>query len=142
MTMSPPSEGGPSGEGRSYGGQAYTEDGRRHPLDRDITTQDQLPSPNGAFASENRYPSPSGSVGSTRGRDGDGDMSKTSGERERSRNRHKRQGSGQVRICKKCSEPLTGQFVRALGGTFHLDCFRCRVGSISPQNLMYYRADP
>ncbi|EXJ78027.1 hypothetical protein A1O3_09187 [Capronia epimyces CBS 606.96] len=30
-----------------------------------------------------------------------------------------------VRICKKCGEPLTGQFVRALGGTFHLDCFKC-----------------
>ena len=31
------------------------------------------------------------------------------------------------RICKKCGESLTGQFVRALGGTFHLDCFLCRV---------------
>ncbi|KAK5446233.1 Rho-type GTPase activating protein Rga1 [Exophiala xenobiotica] len=30
-----------------------------------------------------------------------------------------------VRTCKKCGEPLTGQFVRALGGTFHLDCFKC-----------------
>jgi hypothetical protein len=30
-----------------------------------------------------------------------------------------------VRICKKCGEALTGQFVRALGGTFHLDCFKC-----------------
>jgi hypothetical protein len=36
--------------------------------------------------------------------------------------------SGSKRICKKCGELLTGQFVRALGGTFHLDCFRCRVG--------------
>ena len=31
------------------------------------------------------------------------------------------------RKCKKCGESLTGQFVRALGGTFHLDCFKCRV---------------
>ena len=31
------------------------------------------------------------------------------------------------RLCKKCGEPLTGQFVRALGGTFHLECFLCRV---------------
>lgn len=30
-----------------------------------------------------------------------------------------------VRTCKKCGEALTGQFVRALGGTFHLDCFKC-----------------
>ena len=33
------------------------------------------------------------------------------------------------RTCKKCGEQLTGQFVRALDGTFHLDCFRCQVGS-------------
>lgn len=32
---------------------------------------------------------------------------------------------GGVRICKKCNQALTGQFVRALGGTFHLDCFKC-----------------
>ena len=31
------------------------------------------------------------------------------------------------RICNKCGEPLTGQFVRALGGTFHLECFKCQV---------------
>lgn len=30
------------------------------------------------------------------------------------------------RTCRKCGEALTGQFVRALGGTFHLDCFKCR----------------
>lgn len=35
--------------------------------------------------------------------------------------------SSNLRTCKKCGENLTGQFVRALGGTFHLDCFRCRV---------------
>lgn len=34
--------------------------------------------------------------------------------------------SGQMRICKACGEPLEGQFVRALGGTFHLACFKCR----------------
>lgn len=37
------------------------------------------------------------------------------------------------RICKKCGEPLTGQFVRALGATFHLECFKCEVSvSFSP----------
>ncbi|KAF3909032.1 hypothetical protein ABW21_db0200755 [Orbilia brochopaga] len=40
------------------------------------------------------------------------------------------------RICKKCDQPLTGQFVRALGGTFHLDCFRCRdCGTIVAQKF-------
>ena len=35
--------------------------------------------------------------------------------------------SGTLRVCRKCGESLTGQFVRALGGTFHLECFKCRV---------------
>lgn len=52
-----------------------------------------------------------------------------SGERNRSRPRNGRSASGQMRICKKCGEPLTGQFVRALDGTFHLDCFKCRVSN-------------
>lgn len=29
--------------------------------------------------------------------------------------------------CDACGRPMTGQFVRALGVVFHLDCFRCRV---------------
>ncbi|KYK55428.1 hypothetical protein DCS_07391 [Drechmeria coniospora] len=49
-----------------------------------------------------------------------------SAERNRSKQRSRRTASGQIRICKKCDEPLTGQFVRALDGTFHLDCFKCR----------------
>lgn len=34
---------------------------------------------------------------------------------------------GSSRICKKCGEPLTGQFVRALLSTYHLECFKCEV---------------
>lgn len=37
-----------------------------------------------------------------------------------------------TRTCAKCQGPLTGQFVRALGGTYHLDCFKCRVKTVSP----------
>lgn len=56
--------------------------------------------------------------------------------RERSQSRDNggagaKTGNGNKRACKKCGEALTGQFVRALGGTFHLDCFRCRVSSDS-----------
>ncbi|PWN21438.1 RhoGAP-domain-containing protein, partial [Microstroma glucosiphilum] len=29
-------------------------------------------------------------------------------------------------LCDACGKPMTGQFVRALGVVFHLDCFRCR----------------
>ncbi|KAI5809630.1 hypothetical protein DFH27DRAFT_153739 [Peziza echinospora] len=31
-----------------------------------------------------------------------------------------------TRICRKCGQSFTGQYVRALGGAFHLDCFKCR----------------
>ncbi|OLL26519.1 Rho-type GTPase-activating protein 1 [Neolecta irregularis DAH-3] len=29
------------------------------------------------------------------------------------------------KICQTCDQPMTGQFVRALGGIYHLDCFKC-----------------
>lgn len=86
----------------------------------------QLGRPNGVLASDRRLaPSPSGSA-TDRERERDRDNPKVSGERNRSRQRNGRTASGQLRMCNKCGEPLTGQFVRALGGTFHLDCFRCR----------------
>ena len=38
-----------------------------------------------------------------------------------------RRPSGQQRMCGKCEKQLTGQFVRALGATYHLECFTCHV---------------
>lgn len=38
-----------------------------------------------------------------------------------------RRPNDRSRICGKCNGPLTGQFVRALGGTYHLECFTCHV---------------
>ncbi|KAF3481908.1 uncharacterized protein GIQ15_04667 [Arthroderma uncinatum] len=54
--------------------------------------------------------------------------------RTKSRERHNKSNgpssskspSGNTRICRACGEPLLGQFVRALGGTFHLECFQCK----------------
>lgn len=43
------------------------------------------------------------------------------------REKRDRKTSGQQRICGKCEKHLTGQFVRALGGTYHLECFTCHV---------------
>jgi hypothetical protein len=137
--MGPQSEGGPSGDGRGVGNlyKAYDpdrdvvndghgDDGRRYQSERDADQDSSLARPN-VFGTENRMTaSPSGSANG-RERGHDGQPSKTSGERNRSRTRNGRTASGTLRICKKCGEPLTGQFVRALGGTFHLDCFRCRV---------------
>ena len=39
----------------------------------------------------------------------------------------KKTPSGTMRVCRQCGESLSGQFVRALGGTFHLECFKCQV---------------
>lgn len=64
--------------------------------------------------------------GSVRGRQRNSSLPKTVGEHNTSRNRNGRTPSGNLRHCKKCGEVLKGQFVRALGGTFHLDCFRCQ----------------
>ncbi|EAS37005.3 rho-GTPase-activating protein [Coccidioides immitis RS] len=56
------------------------------------------------------------------------------GQRERSTPRDRSRQNGPAggkspgntsRICRKCGEPLLGQFVRALGGTYHLECFQC-----------------
>ena len=35
------------------------------------------------------------------------------------------------RPCSKCEGVLTGSFLRALGGTYHLACFTCEVCSLS-----------
>ena len=48
------------------------------------------------------------------------------GSKERSKSNGRRP-SGQQRTCGKCQRNLTGQFVRALGDTYHLECFTCHV---------------
>ena len=35
--------------------------------------------------------------------------------------------SKRSRLCAACGQQLTGQFVRALDATYHLECFTCRV---------------
>jgi len=49
--------------------------------------------------------------------------------RDATRNPNPRRPSAQ-RYCGKCGESLSGQFVRALGDTFHLECFTCNVRSL------------
>lgn len=48
-------------------------------------------------------------------------------DRSRVNGRPNKSPGGSSRLCQKCGESLTGQFVRALGGTFHLECFKCEV---------------
>ncbi len=64
------------------------------------------------------------SAGGRHGRDQDRGVTQKLPIRERSRTNG---NQGPKRICGKCGEPLLGQFVRAMGGMFHLECFMCRV---------------
>jgi len=118
--------------GYDYGGGPGADWGHGHPPGHDVPYRmDQehanlapaLPRHNGGHGNQGgRQPaSPALSADNT------DTESRRSGERNRSKPRGSRSASGQVRTCKKCGEPLTGQFVRALDGTFHLDCFKCRV---------------
>lgn len=45
--------------------------------------------------------------------------------KERSK-RRPTDSNGNPRLCGKCGQQLLGQFVRALGDTFHLECFTCQ----------------
>lgn len=59
-------------------------------------------------------------------------------DRPRQNGRPNKSPGSSHRVCKKCNEPLTGQFVRALGATFHLECFMCEVGA-SPLICHFWR---
>ncbi|KAI0164799.1 RhoGAP-domain-containing protein [Xylariaceae sp. FL1272] len=113
--------------GTDYGGGHPSDRIHGHPpppndggyqLDRDRPSMTSSPAySNGTFPPPNRPPgSPTLSARSDPRR---------SGERNRSNPRNGRSASGSVRVCAKCGESLTGQFVRALDGTFHLECFKC-----------------
>ncbi|OCK88488.1 rho-type GTPase-activating protein-like protein [Cenococcum geophilum 1.58] len=56
-------------------------------------------------------------------RDGS-DKDQLAAPRDKSKSSGSRRPSGS-RMCGKCGESLTGQFVRALGDTYHLECFTC-----------------
>lgn len=142
--MDPLSKGGPSDD---HGKTSHHADEKGFQVETDITSEsrsvasytekerhlqpnrskEELPLQSllisGNLAPERLPISPPGSV---RGRQKDNNLLKTNGEHNTSRSRNGRTASGNLRHCKKCGEVLTGQFVRALGGTFHLDCFRCQ----------------
>ena len=148
--MSPQSEGRPSVDRRPADG-AYNGRGgyrQQHALD-DSQYQQQIARTNGHAQedpSRQRFMSQPPEPNDTRNPNGSSahsgpdarngrskDINQELPVRERSRN-NGTPGGGKSshsgpRICQKCGENLTGQFVRALGGTFHLDCFRCRVSS-------------
>ncbi|TLD13482.1 uncharacterized protein PgNI_04941 [Pyricularia grisea] len=124
MSAPDPFDGPPADRGR---GDRHAPGEENYQMDRDALQLGMgAPRQNGGGAYPSAVPpgapSPAWSTGGERLRD----ERSRSAERNRSRPRNGRSASGQLRICAKCGEPLTGQFVRALDGTFHLDCFKCR----------------
>lgn len=129
-----PGEGAYNGRG-GYRQQQNSEDsrymhpGRTNGYDQGNATKSRFMGPP---SGPGGTPSPNGSLphSPVDGRNGRSrDMTQDLPVRERSRTNGGPGGksSGTLRLCKKCNGQLTGQFVRALEGTFHLDCFRCRV---------------
>lgn len=142
--MSPQSEGRPSTDRRPGDGAYNTRGGYRQPGQNMEDVYRQTGQANGyasADAPKPRYMGPPLAPGDTRSPNGSSNHSPVDGRNGRSKEstqdlpvRERSRTNGQpggkshtLRLCQKCSEPLTGQFVRALGGTFHLECFKCRV---------------
>ncbi|PKS10588.1 hypothetical protein jhhlp_002342 [Lomentospora prolificans] len=96
-----------------------------HPDDRNWQ-QSGHHMPDRAMASPALSPNPNANNPGTPGRGWDMDDRQLADRNNAPRQKSSRSASGQVRICEKCGLQLTGQFVRALDGTYHLDCFKCR----------------
>jgi hypothetical protein len=88
------------------GSQQYGYDPRSNGLSRRPTDEAQLSSHNPAANNRTEYP-----------------IRTNTDPDQQDRPKAKRSG----KICGKCGEGLTGQFVRALGDTYHLECFTCHV---------------
>ena len=143
--MSPQSEGRPSTDRRPGDGAYNNRGGYRQPgQNMDDSQYRQAGQANGygqADTPKQRFMGPPLAPGDTLNPNGSSNHSPVDGRngrskdltqdlpvRERSRTNGASGGkSHTLRLCQKCTEPLTGQFVRALGGTFHLECFKCRV---------------
>lgn len=124
--MGPQSEGRPSEETAEHANHTAGHDTTRNERDRKVSNDLARLQLDRLDPSTVDSRAPASPATSTNGRERDL-KGKGSEQRDRSKPRSHRKGSGQLRICRKCQEPLTGQFVRALGGTFHLDCFKCKV---------------
>ncbi|KAI9847146.1 MAG: hypothetical protein M1837_003008 [Sclerophora amabilis] len=149
--MNPPSEGRPSADGRGAGGAGLVpreerQHSRHQPSNSfDFTLQTQHPrsetsrnmggrgGPNQHQNGPSHGAPPKRDMSSNSPRDHQSGRDKEDGvvvgHRDRSRtngNSSSRSGNAIAKLCKKCQEPMVGQFVRALGGTFHIECFKCQ----------------
>lgn len=116
--MGTPVEGPPSLEGHGPP-QQYSNDARGNGLSRQHTNPHEMQNNSGLSPQK-----PSGPL--TRSLT-DPDQQPDSQQREKPK---------RTKICGKCGEGLTGQFVRALGDTYHLECFTCHVRAHPTQTRM------
>ena len=113
----PPSLGGQDAHHQQY--QAY--DPRSNGLQRQPTNPYDMQSPQSLSPHKGSGPPPRSLTDPT-----NQDPQQQDPAREKPRGRSK--------ICGKCGEGLTGQFVRALGDTYHLECFTCHVRTLVSPN--------
>ncbi|KAF2831698.1 RhoGAP-domain-containing protein [Ophiobolus disseminans] len=104
--MSAPAEGPPYMDGQGAP-QQYAYDPRSNGLSRRRTDEQDAQSSSNSLAIQNRPDAPP--------------RTSTDPDMHSAAPKPKRSG----KICGKCGEGLTGQFVRALGDTYHLECFTC-----------------
>lgn len=106
------------------------------PVNGGTTTTTTTTTGDGAQGTDGRVgrrpePDPDGSRDPSSQRDPSAQRDRST-QRDRSRPNarpHTKSPSSAPRVCKTCGEALTGQFVRALGSTYHLECFKCEVGT-------------
>lgn len=112
--MGLPSEERPPGEAN---GTSYHDQQSVPTAHAALDTQPNLP---------RQYSNTETSVQAPEGREGgSGEPTPEANARDRPRGSGRRPSTH--RICGKCQRHLTGQFVRALGDTYHLECFTCHV---------------
>ncbi|KAI1437534.1 RhoGAP-domain-containing protein [Xylaria sp. CBS 124048] len=114
--MGPDYGGGPSSD--HVHGHPPSGDGPYQPDHDRLAMTSSPPYSNGGFPLPN-LPNASPTISAH------GEPPRRSGEQSRPRPLNGRSASGSVRTCAKCGDALTGQFVRALDDTFHLECFKC-----------------
>lgn len=127
--MANPPVGQPPGEGYSNGYDHYNNYAMpyRNPSSDSYQTQPAMPN---VAPDDTTAPHTDDRAGRHREPTGAGPTAGTGRSRSRTNGNASTKSPSRSRVCVKCNQPLTGQFVRALGGTFHLECFKCRVSQI------------
>ncbi|KDQ18981.1 hypothetical protein BOTBODRAFT_126829 [Botryobasidium botryosum FD-172 SS1] len=86
---------------------------------------DPLPAPTPSYLNPNQSPSSRSNTPSNSHSD-DTHLSAGSTQTSTTSANAAPSAQGSASLCHTCQQPMTGQFVRALGAVYHLECFRCQ----------------